>query len=161
MTNQSAEKTIGLLFFGWRTSLALDTSSICSLDPFRPIKKQQTIGLCEPQTLRSRGDRVSLCVREPQTAPQSPRMGGHRFEKTWCWIDPRTEAATLQSVPRSLAWEGRSDDVTGSDMAVKPEVHKTHYIEVKIMFFCLMDSRQGPGYKRDVGDVLVTSRPWV
>ena len=86
-------------------------------------------------------------------------MGGHRFEKTWCWIDPRTDAAIPQSVPRSLAWEGRSDDVTGSDMAVKPEVHKTHYIEVKIMFFCLMDSRPGPGYKRDVGDVLVTSRP--
>ena len=27
---------------------------------------------------------VSLCVREPQTAPQSPRMGGHRVEKTGC-----------------------------------------------------------------------------
>ena len=27
------------------------------------------------------------------------------------------------------------------------------------MFFCLIESREGPGYKRDVGDILVTSRP--
>ena len=42
---------------------------------------------------------VSLCVREPQTAPQSPRIGGYRFEKTGCWIDPQTEAATPKVFP--------------------------------------------------------------
>ena len=98
-------------------------------------------------------------MREPQTAPQFPRMSGHRFEKTGCWIDPRTEAATPQSVLRSLAWGGRSDDVTGSDIAARPEVNEKHCIQVKIKCFCLMESREGPGYKRDVGDVLVTSRP--
>ena len=71
---------------------------------------------------------VSLCVREPQTAPQSSRMGGHRFEKTGCWIDPRTGAATPQSVLRSLAWGGRSDDVTGSDIAARPEVNEKHTV---------------------------------
>ena len=60
----------------------------------------------EPQTLRNRGDRVRLCVREPQTAPQSPRMGGHRFEKTGCWIDPRTEAATPKVFPVPSHGEG-------------------------------------------------------
>ena len=71
-------------------------------------------------------------------------MGCHRFEKTGCWIDPRTEAATPQSVPRSLAWGGRRDDVTGSDMAVKPEVHKTHCIEVKIMFLLFNEISRRP-----------------
>ena len=78
---------------------------------------------------------VSLCVREPQTAPQSPSTGGRRLEETGCWIDPRTDAAPPQSVPRSVAWGGRRDDVTGSDIAVRPEVNEKHCIEVKIMFF--------------------------
>ena len=43
-------------------------------------------------------------------------------------MEPRTEAAIPQCVPRSLAWGGRSDDVTGSDMAVKPEVNEKHTV---------------------------------
>ena len=82
---------------------------------------------------------VSLCVREPQTAPQSPRMGGHRSEKTGCWIVLRTEAATPQSVPRFLAWGGRSDDVTGSDIAARPEVTiNTLHLGQNHVVFCLI-----------------------
>ena len=81
-------------------------------------------------------------------------------KKTGCWIDPRTEAATPQSVPRSLAWGGRKDDVTGSDIAARPEVNEKHTVlRSKSCFFCLMKSREGAGYKRDVCDGLVTSRP--
>ena len=49
---------------------------------------------------------VSLCVREPQTAPQYPGMGDHRLEKTGCWIEPRTEAATPKVFPDPLHEEG-------------------------------------------------------
>ena len=133
-------------------------SSIWSREPNGPIRKQPRIGLCEPQALRSRGDRVSLCVREPQTAPQSPRMGCNLSEKTLCWIDPRTEKAT----PKVFAWGGRSDDVTGSNIAARPEVTiNTLHLGQNHVVFCLIWSRKVPIYSRDISDVLVTSRPWV
>ena len=54
---------MGLLYFGLLVSLALNTSSICSRDPFRPIRKQQRICLFGHQTLRSRVDGASFFVR--------------------------------------------------------------------------------------------------
>ena len=79
--SEGSKDNRGIVFWGQVTYYHRKKGHHFSRDPFRPIRKQQTICLCEPQTLRSRGDRVSLCVREPQTAPQSPRMGDHIFEK--------------------------------------------------------------------------------
>ena len=57
-------------------------------------------------------------------------------EKTGCWIEPRTEADGPQSVPRSLALGGMSDDVTGSDKAARPEVNEnTVYLGENHVFF--------------------------
>ena len=78
--------------------------------------------------MRSRVDRVGLCAHEPQTAPQFPRMGGNISEKTGCRIEPRMDADTSNLIPRSLALEGMSDDVTGSDIAARPEVNKKHTV---------------------------------
>ena len=44
-----------------------------------PWGKEQTHSWEDPYV-----HEVSLCVREPQTVPQAPRMGGHRVEKTGC-----------------------------------------------------------------------------
>ena len=58
-SNQSERrKDNGVLFFGSRASLALNTSSICSRDPFRPIRKQH-----------------------PQLLPRSPEVKGQRDRK--------------------------------------------------------------------------------
>ena len=89
---------------------------------------------------------VSLCVREPQTAPQSPRMGGHRFEKNRVLNRTSNGGSSPQSVPRSLAWEGRRDDVTGSDMTVKPEVNKGVSVKRTLSTPILRENRDSIGW---------------
>ena len=55
-------------------------------------------------------------------------MGGNISEKTGCRIEPRMDADTSNLIPRSLALEGMSDDVTGRDIAARPKVNKKHTV---------------------------------
>ena len=54
-----------------------------------------------------------------------------------------------------------NDDVTGSDMAARPDVNKnTLYLgQNHVLFLFNETSNASPSYIRDIGDVLVTSRP--
>ena len=58
-------------------------------------------------------------------------------------------------IPR-MGW--RCVDVTGSDKQRDRKSIKTHCIRVKKIIFCLMESRERPDYRRDMCNVLVTSR---
>ena len=88
-------------------------------------------------------------------------MGGNISEKTGCRIEPRMDADTSNLIPRYLALEGMSDDVTGSDIAARPEVNKKHTVFRSKSCFLFNWISKGIYriYMRDISDVLVTSRP--
>ena len=64
VTNQSAEKTMGLLFFGSRVSLALKRHHLCSREPNGPIRRRDfhhvTLGPRFGEVARSTGKRTSV-----------------------------------------------------------------------------------------------------
>ena len=123
VTNQSGEKTTGLLFFGSRASLALDTSSICSRDPFRPIRKQQTTNCSPGHPIHMKAyvhgvgthAQFSEMHRPPKYSPGPLHLYegiSHR---------PTAHAQTLKTIPRPLT---------------SPEVNEKHTVlEIKSPFF--------------------------
>ena len=57
-------------------------------------------------------------------------------------MEPRTDADSPRSVPRSLALGGMSDDVTGSDRTARPEVNKnTLYLGQNRVFLFNLNSK--------------------
>ena len=68
--------------------------------------------------------RCFLCVHEPQTAPQSPRMGSNISEKQGVEWNLEQKQMTPKLFPDPTHW-GMSDDVTGSDKTARPEVNKS------------------------------------